>query len=126
MDSRTPAQRREGNIVALPRPVKTISPYYPESETGDELIMTSVQVPSDLHSHLTFIARLWNALDAARGVKRRSTWKPASVIRRLLLGGRDAIAETLGGIPESEKARTELIERMAKDLRDKAGKGTSS
>ncbi len=99
------------------------SGYYPmEEEVSDEPVNTTVQLPQDLHSHLEFIARLWNAFDAARGLKKRSKWKPASVIRRLLMVGRDGISEQLGGIPEGEEAQAEVIEMTAKKVAAQSNK----
>ena len=88
--------------------------YYPqEVEPGYEPVNTTVQLPPDLHRDLKFISELWNAFDDALGIKRRSTWKPASVIRRLLMVGRDGIAETLGGFPEDDESRKAFIKKTA-------------
>lgn len=96
--------------------------YYPtEDEGNDEPVSTTVQLPPDLHADLKFIADLWNAFDEARGLKKRSKWKPATVIRRLLLVGRGGIARQLGGIPKGEKARAEFIASTAKKVAEKTG-----
>ncbi len=92
--------------------------YYPvDEQVGVELITTSVQLPSDLHSHIEFTAKLWNALDEARGVKRRYKWKAASVIRRLCLVGTTGVSEGIGGIPADLDAQQALIDATADKLR---------
>ncbi len=91
--------------------------YYPmEEEGGEEPVNTTVQLPPDLHGHLQFIADLWNAFDKVRGLKKSKKWKPASVIRRLLIVGRDGLATQLGGIPEGEEAQAEFIETASEKL----------
>ncbi len=88
--------------------------YYPmDEEIGDQPVTTSVQLPQELHAHIEFTARLWNALDEARGVKRRYKWKAASVIRRLCLVGALGVSKGIGGIPKTESEQQSLIESTA-------------
>ncbi len=97
--------------------MKSLSYYPVDEQVGVELVTTSVQLPSDLHANIEFTARLWNALDEARGVNRRYKWKVASVIRRLCLVGTTGVSDGLGGIPAEKEAQDALIELTAEKLR---------
>ena len=91
-----------------------MSGYYPDDDgEGIELKAATVRVAKSLYRDLEFIADLWNAFDAARGVKRPSQWKPSSVMERLLTVGRDGVAEQIGGIPNDDASRAKLMKEMA-------------
>lgn len=97
--------------------------YYPmEEEAGDEPVTTSVQLPQDLHRHIEFTAKLWNAIDEARGTKRRHKWKASTVIRRLCLVGTTGVAAGIGGIPDDEEEQQKLIAKVAAEVARKAKK----
>lgn len=109
----TAVQWRAGKFGAnLAAFMKRVS-YYPldNGEPTVERITTSVRLPADKHSRIEFLAELWNALDRASGKKNKRKWKPASVIARLVDVGLDGFAEQIGGFPDSQEQRREMLKR---------------
>lgn len=92
--------------------------YYPDKDEADEeRIRTSVRLPPAQQADIVLVAELWNELDKAMGRKRPRKWLAASVIERLIAVGLDGFWAQIGGRPQTQEGREELMRRAVEHLR---------
>lgn len=91
------------DLIPLPPPKE-------EEEKDDPKGITVRFSPED-HEQLLLIARLWNALDEAMGVKRRHSWKASSVLRHAARFLRDQLKEKMRDWPSEPSQQEAFIER---------------
>lgn len=91
------------------------NPYgLPEQDKGPPAPRFSVSTDMQTYEGLLFVADLWNALDAARGIKRHRKWGPANVVPRLVRASLAGLLAQVGD-PSTEEERATAIERAVKE-----------
>ncbi len=93
------------------------NPFPPEDE-GTERVRFSVRFEEKEKAELKLVAAFWNEIDKATGKRRRSKWKPSSVIERFVLAQLDGFWEKIGGkgtLAEREEHLKRLVVQVEKD-----------
>lgn len=94
--------------------------YYPlDDEKPEPMIRTSVRLPESQQADIVLVAELWNELDKAMGRTKSRKWLAASVIERLIAVGLDGFWAQIGGRPETQEGREELMRRAVEHLRER-------
>lgn len=65
---------------------------------------------------LKFLARLWNAIDGARKVKRYRKWGVSNTVPSLVRASVSAVLEQMGGFPESDAEQEQAIARAVAEV----------
>ena len=86
-----------------------------------ERVTMTVRLKPRTYERLKALVYVMNGIDAALGRKGRK-WKMSSVIERVLSVGADGHLEELGGVPGSDEALDDIIEKAVERYRQRLGK----
>lgn len=87
------------------------NPYLPPRDAKPERVRISVRLEKGETEELEQIAALWNRIDEELGRKRRSEWRPASLIELMVRVGMSEFWRQIGGKPAPDESEKALIRR---------------
>jgi hypothetical protein len=85
--------------------------YLPPGTGNQDRVRISARLEKRETEELQEIADLWNEVDRARRVKRRTKWKPANLIEWLIRVGIQGFWTEIGGRPSKDESRDSILKR---------------
>jgi hypothetical protein len=76
----------------------------------------SITLDKETLDQVEFLAELWNAIDAARKVKRYRKWVASNVCPTLIRASVAGVLEEMGGFPESKQEREAVIAKAVAEV----------